>query len=261
MICHCNMENGMPQFEFFMRGKTSDGVTFSPQHVPINELSAYIKEIQKFLVGSDKKIKADIPVTIDEGSVKVVPFLTVTLALLLGEQLELANNDISKVDPVRTDVLRTWAENAKKNPVIEYEIKTVGDGKSVLKITKDSKIFPDEKNKWVAFEEYLIGEIVEAGGISNSNIHVRVSNQSKTITVDVDSNTLKNIEENLIYHKKVLRISGEKNMQTGFTRSLKLLEIKDPPRYNEEKIKKLISSARESWHGFDAYEWLNGIRG
>ena len=154
-----------------------------------------------------------------------------------------------------------WEENAKKNPDIEYEIKASGSQKSLLKVTKDSNLFANIDDKWATFEEYIIGEIVEAGGVSNSNVHVRLKGQSKTVKIDVDSNTLKNVKENLIYHQKLLRISGEKNIYTKATRSLKLLEIKEPPSYDETKLKKLILSARESWRGIDSQKWLKEIRG
>ena len=88
------MENNAGQLEFYMRGKTKDGVAFSPKHIPINELSAYTKELQKLLIGSNRKQRADIPISIEEGSLRVIPFMAAALESILSDLIELSKSDI-----------------------------------------------------------------------------------------------------------------------------------------------------------------------
>ena len=245
-----------------MRGKDSEGIAFTPNHVPLKELSEYTKDLQLFITGSDLKLKKDaISVEIREGSIKIIPYLSFGLISILSEQVEASYSGIENIDPTRARIIQKWQKATKNTNNLEYEISVFGEKSLSLKINNQTSFDTTNDAMWLDYEDFLIGEIVEAGGVNNTNIHIRPSNSTKTITVDIPQELLKETKDNIIYHKKILLVRGERNIKTKETRNIVAYKINDIPEYNSEYIDNLINKAKKTWHGINSQKWLKEIRG
>ena len=251
-----------PRIEFIMRGKNSEGVAFTPNHVPLKELAEYTRDLQLFITGSDLKLKKDaISVEIKEGSIKIIPYLSFVLISILAEQIEISHTKIENIDPTRAKIIKKWQETAKSTDNLEYEISIFGEKSLSLKINNHTNFGATNDSMWFDYEDFLIGEIVEAGGVNNTNVHIRPSGSTKTITVDIPQELLRTTRDNIIYHKKILLVRGEKNIKTKETRNIVAYRIKDIPEYNSEYVNELINKAKKTWHDTDSQKWLKEMRG
>ncbi len=256
------MKDSGVQFEFYLKGKTKDGSVFTPDNVPLDVLADYAKDLRKFLIGSNKEFRTEeLRISIGEGSLKIKPILGAALISILSEQIAFAaKSDFHKMDKPRAEIVKSWQSEAKTSGSKEYIIKQTNLPIPILEITKDTDLKDRSTAQWVHFEDYIVGNIVEAGGMNNVNIHVRPIGVTKTIVIDSKSNILKDQKENFIFQTKRLLVSGEVNITTGDRRNYVLLAIKDMPKYDEDKLNALINKAAKSWENIDSKRWLEELR-
>ena len=117
---------------------------------------------------------------------------------------------------------------------------------------------------WVDAEFYLYGELTDAGGKNHANIHLDTA-EFGTLVIATSKDFLKESEENLLYKKFGVRVTGKQNLQTFEMdpRSLTFVELLGlEPEYSETYLDSLMKKAEPAWSDIpDADQWLEDIRG
>lgn len=116
---------------------------------------------------------------------------------------------------------------------------------------------------WVDGEFYLYGNIVNAGGKAEPNIHLDTKDFG-VLTISTNRNYLENQTTNLIYHTCGVRAVGKQNVVTGeFDKgTLELIELIDySADFDSDYLEKCIKKASPSWKDVEnPTEWLYHIR-
>lgn len=117
---------------------------------------------------------------------------------------------------------------------------------------------------WVEAEFYLYGELTNAGGKNNPNIHLDTKEHG-TLRIAVDKDYLKQGEKNLLYKKFGVRATGRQNLKTFEmdSNSLRFVELLDHDRaYSQSYLDDLLQRAAPAWAGVtDSDAWLEELRG
>lgn len=113
-------------------------------------------------------------------------------------------------------------------------------------------------------EFYLYGELTNAGGKNNPNIHLDTKEHG-TLRIAVDKDYLKQGEKNLLYKKFGVRAIGRQNLQTFEMdpNSLRFIELLDlDATYSQSYLDNLLRRAAPAWADVnDADTWLEELRG
>ena len=249
------------QIEIRIIGKQGN-INLSPDNYDIKDLITILENAEKLLFPSNKKERPLISYNIQEGSVKHI--LQTTIQAIIGfNALLFEINDKKSIDFLEYQsaiAIETIQDNAIKRN-FEFEISTSIEKSTTLKINPQTN-FKRTQNIWVDAEFYYYGQIVNAGGKINSNIHL--STDIGIITIDTPKDFLEKFDKNLLYKSYGIRVIGKQNIETGEVdkNSLKFQELIDyNPNYNENYLKKLISQAKSNWVGIDPDSWLLEIRG
>jgi hypothetical protein len=117
---------------------------------------------------------------------------------------------------------------------------------------------------WVEAEFYLYGELTNAGGKSNPNIHLDTKEHG-TLRIAVDKDCLKQGEKNLLYKRFGIRAVGRQNLKTFEMdpHTLQFVELMDHDAvYSEAYLDALMQRAAPAWADVtDPDEWLEELRG
>ncbi len=132
-----------------------------------------------------------------------------------------------------------------------------------LVIDRTTNYIRNEK-LWVDAEFYLYGEVTDAGGKKSANIHLDTT-EFGTLVIATSKDYLKETEENLLYKKFGVRVTGKQNLQTFEmdSSSLTFVELLGfEPEYSETYLDGLMKKAAPAWSDIqDADQWLEDIRG
>jgi hypothetical protein len=124
--------------------------------------------------------------------------------------------------------------------------------------------FERAEQVWVDAEFYLYGELTNAGGKNNPNIHLDTKEHG-TLRIAVDKETLRRGDKNLLYRKFGVRAHGRQNLKTleMDPTSLTVLELFDhDTTYSQSYLDSLLKRAAPAWEGVaDADAWLQELRG
>lgn len=117
---------------------------------------------------------------------------------------------------------------------------------------------------WVEAEFYLYGELTNAGGKNNPNIHLDTKDYG-TLRIAVEKDYLKQGEKNLLYKKFGVRVAGRQNLTTFEMdpNSLRFIELLDQDgTYSQTYLDSLLQRAAPAWTDVaDADAWLADLRG
>lgn len=121
-----------------------------------------------------------------------------------------------------------------------------------------------QQQVWVDAEFYLYGELTNAGGKNNPNIHLDTKEHG-TLRISVNKDFLKEGEKNLLYKKFGVRAAGRQNLKTFEIdpNSLQFVELLDYNRdYSQSYLDALIKRAAPAWaEVMDPDQWLEELRG
>jgi hypothetical protein len=117
---------------------------------------------------------------------------------------------------------------------------------------------------WVEAEFYLYGELTNAGGKNNPNIHLDTKEHG-TLRIAVDKDTLKQGQKNLLYRKFGVRAVGRQNLKTFEMdpNSLRFVELLEHDSdYSQSYLDALLQRAAPAWADLaDPDAWLEELRG
>ena len=234
-----------------------------PDNYDIKHIAKLLQDVEDLLYPNNKKDRPLISYNISEGSVKH-SFKT-TMQTIIGFSALLsqvqASNSIDFLE-LKTARAIESIQNLSLQKNYEFQIKTSLKDNYELYITPNTNFFRTEK-LWVEAEFYLYGILKNAGGKSKANIHLDTEDYGY-LAIETGEDFLKGQENNLLYKKFGVRVSGKQNIETGEmdTKSLKLIELIDyNPKFNSKYINRLISKAKKNWEGVNPEEWIQTLRG
>lgn len=251
--------------EFALRGMI-DGAEISPKAVPFGLMKKFHEEVEALIAGSNAKAGlGEAIVEVRQGSYALVLTLPDTLGESFGADMKRleAEDALGEVDPKRAEIIEKWQERVRGDPGLSYVVRPEKDRLfRPLSITPRSAFRRVAEPQWVQVEKYLMGEIVEAGGASRTNVHLRARDTRETVIVDTSPDQLRE-EEHPLFREKVLRVRGEQNLRTGALRKLRLVSFeKYQSVFDPAAFARMTEAGAKAWSDVgDAAGWVRDLRG
>ncbi len=254
------------QIAFSLSGKVR-GEAITPSSISFARFNRFNQQVEAFVTGNSKELLNDeIKLKIEEGSYRILLWLPLTLLQSLNVDIDALTNDsgLQSLDSRRAKILNEWQVEAETNPEMAISITPSWQSDpATIRIDKNSSYKNQQDDTlWFETEKYIKGEILEAGGSTRTNLHLKVEEQSKALTVGASKESLKGQSLGTLYEEHIIRIKAEENYQTGALRNLEFIEFVDyQPEYDEDELHQLIQQASPKWSDIkDANAWLKQIR-
>lgn len=249
------------QLRFAVSDRINDSEV-SPSHVSLALLGEFQKDVSEFLKGSTNDVElSKVIVSIEQGSLALRASELRSTNTLWSDLEHLNSTDsLSLIDLKRAKVIERWQSSARKNPHRRY---SVVDESARISFSIDSTSeYHRMEDMWVSVEKYLYGEVVDIGGTTKPNVHLKLENGA-TLTIPATRNLLEKGEQNRLYRAALLHVTAEENLITGELRNYQLLEFADyQPSYDETKFNLMVERGTKAWADVsDATEWLEALRG
>lgn len=256
------MEPKTGTIEIHITGKNGNE-PLSPNNFDIREVRKLLDGIEDMLFPGNKTGRPTISYSVESGSVKnvfrtslqTVASFTAVLNLIASQQ---------SIDDLEVSTARAFEsiqQSAKQNNY-SFEFSTSQSNNAILQITPETNFFRNE-DLWADAEFFFYGELINAGGKNEPNIHL-VTKEAGTLLIDVDKEFLKKQDENILYKEYGVRVQGKQNIATGELdkKNLKLLELVDySSRFDEQYLSSLIAKVGDKFKGLDVDSWIQEIRG
>lgn len=241
----------------------SDGYEASPQRVRLAALARFADDVETFLRGATKEVDpAEIDVAVRRGSLAIeTQPLPSSLTLFRDFESLRSSEMLDRIDPRRKEVLERWQKAARGVPSVAYRISAPILNIPVV-ISAETDFRTDDADEWVEVERYVQGEIVDLGGKTRANAHVRLPNGS-TLKVTTQQQVLRDDQANRLYKQATLRVRAQYNVLTRQLRDARLVEfVEYAPSFDEAEFEKLTRKGREAWKDVgDATSWVDELRG
>jgi len=243
-------------------GKTGN-LELKPDNYDIRHIASLLQNVEDLLFPNSKKDRPLVTYNIQEGSVRHI-FKTpiqyiIGFSAILGQIQD--SNSIDFLDLRTARAIESIQElSLQKNYIFQFQ--TSIQNNVELLISPNTKFYRTE-NVWVDAEFYFYGILTSAGGKNKANIHLDTKEYGSLI-IDTGKKFLEGREDNLLYKKFGVRVTGRQNLETGEldNKSLKMVELVDyNPKYDAIYLDALISKAKKSWKGVDKDDWLSNLRG
>lgn len=256
------MEPKTGTIEIHINGKNGNE-PLSPDNFDIREVKKLLDGIEDMLFPNNKINRPTVSYCIESGSVRnifrtsiqtVVSF-TAVLNMIVTQQ------SIDNLEVTTARAIECIQQSAKQNDYC-FEILTSQSDQIALRITPETNFFRNE-DLWVNAEFFFYGELVNAGGKNEPNIHL-ATKEVGTLLIDVDKEFLKMQDDNILYKDFGVRVQGKQNVATGELdkKNLKLIELVDyNSRFDEQYLSTLISKVGNKFRGLDVDNWIHEIRG
>lgn len=239
----------------------SQGYAISPDRVPLSLLREFTVDVEAFLKGSDKEIDPKaLSVAVVNGSFGLSLEPVIAPSLFTDVNLMRRSSDLSLIDAKRRTIVLKWQSAAKAIASRAVKIACGALGNITIDSTTDFRQIDPEP--WVDVERYIQGELMDLGGVSSSNAHIRLPD-GKNLTVKTDRGLIRAEKENLVYRNVHVRIRAKYNIVTGELRDASLIEfVEYAPGFDEAAFERLTTNGREAWRDVDdPAAWVRQMRG
>lgn len=253
--------NALGNIEIRIEGRAG-AQKLTPSLVDIEEIREVLSQVSGLLFPAEKRSQRPlISYEIVEGSVRH-KFRTVMQSVIgLGAVLTQIHSQ-GQIDFLH-ERSAVAIESLQHLAVEKDYVVTISAHEGQLKIDRTTHYLRNAK-LWVDAEFYLYGELTNAGGKSNPNIHLDTE-EFGTLRIATDKDYLRDADKNLLYKKFGLRVTGKQNMQTFEMdrNSLTFVDLFDyDMELSESYLDGLMKKAAPAWEGINnADEWLEEIRG
>jgi HSP20 family molecular chaperone IbpA len=252
--------NEMSNIEFIIRGKYNNS-EISPSNIPLSLLEDFTSDIYNLLNSIPEITKDDISVSIEKGSFKIKTIIAlIAINTIQVDILTLTETkNFNTINKKRSDIFENWINKSKAQNTLEFEIK-LNNKKSYIFNSK-TEIIRNVNEIWSNSELYVYGELIDIGGASSSNMHIR-QDDGKILVINCTKNDLEKQKENRIYQNVAIRVKADQNIKTGEIKNLFFVEFIDyNPEYNEEEFLKLVEKGKNSWKDIDNHiDWIRKLR-
>jgi hypothetical protein len=233
-----------------------------PALVDIAEIREVLSQVSSLLFPAEKRSQRPlISYEITEGSVRHT-FRTVMQSVIgLGAVLSQIESQ-GQIDFLH-ERSAVAIESLQHLAVEKDYVVTISAHDGRLKIDRTTHYLRNAK-LWVDAEFYLYGELTNAGGKSNPNIHLDTEEYG-ILRIATEKDYLRDAEKNLLFKKFGLRVTGKQNLQTFEMdrNSLTFVDLFDyDMAYSDAYLDGLMKKAASAWEGVaNPDEWLEEMRG
>jgi hypothetical protein len=259
-----NMETPK-QIVFTLRAKVNQK-EITPATIGLPMFNQFNWEVEEFLTGSQRRLALDdVHPKIEDGSYKLRLLLPVILAVTLEPDLHKLQkeNSLGDVDPKRAAVVERWQKRARQNPDYLIGIESLDRAFAPIRISKNTDYHTPDEDDWVAVEKYVIGTVVDMGGVTAANVHLLNEDTGKKLVAASSEDFLRDQRENYLYRKVQIHVAAQENVKTGELKDVRLISfIGKGPSYDEAELEAAIAKGTKAWAKVpDSVAWLNEIRG
>lgn len=242
---------------------TTAGYEASPERVRLSLLADFSADVALLLRGAAREVDTSaLDVAIQPGSVAIKTAPVAAAPTLFRDlQALLAGELLDGLDARRREVVERWQKLARLSRGIAYRISAPFLARPVV-VNADTDYRADDADQWVQVERYVRGEILNLGGATRVNAHVRLPDGS-TLTVGTERDVLRNDQANRLYKQAMLRIRAQYNVRTRELRDAHLVEfVEYAPRFDDAEMARLTRRGTEAWKDVtDATAWVEDLRG
>ena len=246
----------------FALSDESRGYPITPERVPLSVLSAFSKDVQDFIKGAGKDIDVSaVDVRIREGSLALEAGPIFSESLLADLKILAGGQDLTRVSVKRREIIKKWQGQAKKGKSFAVRVTSPWLGRDIV-VSSATDFRETGIARQVNVERYIRGEILDLGGVTDSNAHIRLPNGQKLV-VKTDRELIRAAPKNLVYHEVHLRIRAKMDLDTGKLSDPELISFVDyDPKFDAERFDALVRKGREAWREVgDPAAWIRSIRG
>jgi hypothetical protein len=253
--------NALGEIEIHIEGQVG-AQKLVPAHVDIDEIRAILGEAADLLFPTEKRSQRPvISYEISEGSVRH-RFRTL-MQTVIGFGAVIAKIEAEGNIHFLHERTATAIESLQRVAREKDYVVTLLANEKRLRIDRTTH-YERREQVWVDAEFYLYGELTNAGGKNNPNIHLDTKEHG-TLRIAVEKDYLRQGEKNLLYRKFGVRVAGRQNLETFEmdSNSLRFIELLDQDgTYSQAYLDRLLQRAAPAWAGVtDADAWLAEVRG
>lgn len=253
--------NALGEIEIHIEGKVG-AQKLTPSLVDIEEIRTILGEAADLLFPTEKRSQRPIiSYEISEGSVRHRFRTLMQTVIGFGAVITQVGNEghIDFLHERTASAIESLQRIAREK---DYAVTLIANQQTLL-IDRTTH-YERRQQVWVEAEFYLYGELTNAGGKNNPNIHLDTKEHG-TLRIAVDKDYLKQGEKNLLYKKFGVRATGRQNLQTFEMdpNSLRFIELLDlDATYSQSYLDNLLRRAAPAWADVnDADTWLEELRG
>jgi hypothetical protein len=242
---------------------TSQGYEATPQRVRLATLASFTNEVSDFLRGQARELDpGTIEVEVRKGSLEILtqplplaPILFRDLRSLLDSEL------LDSLDVKRREVVERWQKLAKATRGWSYRLSAPFLPKALV-ISAETDFRADDADQWVRVERYVRGEILDLGGATRVNAHIRLPDGS-SLKVGTERELLRDDTVNRLYKPAMLRIQAQYNVLTRELKEARLIEfVQYEPRLDPADMERLTRRGAQAWKDVpNAAAWVDELRG
>lgn len=234
----------------------------SPEGYDIKEIQEILSNMNTLLSDENGHRKEVVSYKIEDGSVRHVFTTAIQKVAEFGGVLSLIASS-GTLDNVYGYYAKPFNEIQRiaraHDYVVDFGTSLLND--KVLSITSDTHF--EKKNLWYDTPMYFYGKLLDAGGKSDSNIHLETKDYGY-IKIHASKEVLSSIKDNPLYREFAVQVNAKQDAITGEIdmKSLELVEFIDfEPRYNDAYFKEILGKSSKVWAGVDVDKYLDEIRG
>ncbi len=253
--------NTINQLRFAVSDRIND-VEVSLSHVSLGLLGEFQKDVADFLKGTSREVDlGKISVSLEDGSLALVASGLLAASTLWTDVEHLKSADtLNLIDSKRASVVERWQTTALKNSNRRY---LVADPSGQVSFLVDSTSnYRKQEDAWTHVEKYLYGTVVDLGGSSKANVHLKLESGG-VLTIASTQDLLAQEEQNRLYRPALLHVTAEENLLTGELQNLSLLAFEaHKPIFDEDEFNRMVERGSKAWMDVpDATAWLETLRG
>jgi hypothetical protein len=253
------------QITFRLRAKVKQA-EITPATIGFSLFNQFNTEVEEFLVGSQRRMPLDeVRLEIQGGSYKLLVILPVMLAAALAPDLRKLQRQgsLGEVDPKRAAIVERWQKRARDEPDYAVSIEPQETEIAPIQISKDTDYHTPEEDDWVAVEKYMVGTVMDMGGITAANVHLVNEVTGKKLVAASSEDFLREQKENYLYRKVQIHVAAQENVKTGELKDVRLISfVGKGPSYDEAELEAAIAKGTTAWANVpDSVAWLRNVRG
>lgn len=238
----------------------TEGYSISPARIPLRTLRTFASDVEQLTRGDGQH--RSLTVAVEEGSfaLQLTPFTND------GLQRDLTALALTRLtdhlNARRKAIIERWQRWAKsKGRRLSFVIDAPYLPAPIV-IDRSSDLHSEDADHWVRVERYVRGEVYEAGGAHDPNVHVRLPDGTPLI-VAARREQLAAEPTNRLFKHVMVRFEAEYNVLTREYRDARLIAFGDYMAEPDlEQMKKLWARGAEAWADVpNAQAWVDDVRG
>jgi hypothetical protein len=242
---------------------SSAGYEASPDRVRLGPLADFSRDVEIMLRGASREVDTGaLDVAVVPGSVAITTTpIAVAPQLFRDLQGLLISERLDGLDAKRREVLERWQKTARQVSGVAFRISAPFLSRPIV-VSAETDFHADDADQWVQVERYIHGEVLDLGGATRANAHVRLPDGS-TLKVTTERDVLRDDTVNRLYKPAMLRIRAQYNVLTRELRDARLLAfVEYAPQFDDADMARLTRRGAEAWKGVpDATAWVDDLRG